>query len=220
MAFFSSKDKEQTTGQTTKPKKQKETQNQNPKVTNTTTISKNIKIEGNIDGADELVVEGTLNGNITVNSVTIGKDGSVTGIITAQNIIVSGKINGKIICNTLDIMHSGYITNNIHAKKVTVSGEILGDILAEESINITHTGKVKSNSLVSKNITVNGNVEGKISASELLSVGSNGFVNGEISVKNIKTDEGGRVIGSMAMYEAPKQMKKKKNEVLDATIEN
>ena len=219
MAFFS-KDKEQTMGQPTKGKKQKETQSQNSKVTNTTTISKNIKIEGNIDGADELVVEGTLNGNITVNNVTIGKNGSVTGIVTAQNIIVSGKINGKITCNSLDIMHSGYVTNNIHAKKVTVSGEILGDILAEESINITHTGKVKSNSLMSKNITVNGNVEGKISASELLSVGSNGFVNGEISVKNIKTDEGGRVIGSMAMYEEPTQMKKKKNEVLDATIEN
>jgi len=218
MAFFSSKDKEQRVEKTTKPKK--EVQSSNPNVTNTTSISKNIHIEGNINGADELIVEGTLKGNITVNNLTIGKTGSVTGIITAQNVVVSGKINGKITCNTLDIMHNGYITNNIHAKKITVSGEILGDILAEDAINITHTGKVKSNALISKNITVNGTVEGKISASELLSIGSNGFVNGEISVKNIKTDEGGRVIGSMAMYESPKQKKKKKNEVLDATIEN
>jgi len=114
MAFFSSKDKERTEGKVTTQKKQKPV---NTKTTYDTTISKNINIEGNIDGTDSLIIEGNLQGNITVNNVTIGKTGSVTGLITAQNVIVSGKVNGKITCNTLDIMHDGYITNSIHAKK-------------------------------------------------------------------------------------------------------
>ncbi|HHD81873.1 MAG TPA: polymer-forming cytoskeletal protein, partial [Campylobacterales bacterium] len=71
-------------------------------------------------------------------------------------------------------------------------------------------------------VTVNGSVEGKVIASELLEVGSNGLVNGEICVKNIKTDEGGRVIGSMEMYTEPTAhttIKQNKPEVIEATIE-
>jgi len=217
MAFFS-KEKE-TKKEIKKAKPQQQEKAAPVSVTTETTISKNITIEGNISGTDAITVEGTLLGDITVNNVVIGKNGSVKGSITAQKVMVSGKVDGTITCNDLDIMHNGYVTNKIHANKIMVSGEILGDVLAESSINITPTGKIKTESLSSKHVTVNGTIEGKVSASELLAVGSNGFVNGEISVKNIKTDEGGRVIGSMAMYEAPKVKKKKEPEMLDAVIE-
>jgi len=217
MAFFS-KEKE-TKKEIKKTKPQQQEKAVPVSVATETTISKNITIEGNISGTDAITVEGTLLGDITVNNVVIGKNGSVRGSITAQKVMISGKVDGTITCNDLDIMHNGYVTNKIHANKVMVSGEILGDVLAESSINITPTGKIKTESLASKHVTVNGTIEGKVSASELLAVGSNGFVNGEISVKNIKTDEGGRVIGSMAMYEAPKVSKKKEPEMLDAVIE-
>jgi len=217
MAFFSKEKETKKEIKEIKPQQQKKAE---PiKVTTETTISKNITIEGNISGTDAITVEGILLGDITVNNVVIGKNGSVKGSITAQKVIISGKVDGTITCNDLDIMHNGYVTNKIHANKIMVSGEIFGDVLAESSINVTPTGKIKTDSLSSKHVTVNGTIEGKISASELLSVGSNGFVNGEISVKNIRTDEGGRVIGSMAMYEAPKVQKKKEPEMLDAVIE-
>jgi len=220
MAFFS-KEKEIKT--TDKPNTQPKAKPAPASTANTgTAISKNMKIEGNISGTDTLSVEGTLIGDVTVNNLTIGKNGSITGTITAKKVIVNGNVNGSITCQDLDIMHHGYVTNSIHAKKVTVSGEITGDVLAENSINITPTGKIKTNSLSSQHVTVNGTIEGRVSASELLSVGSNGLVNGEISVKNIKTEEGGRVIGSMAMYEAPKaptQAEPATPEVIEAVID-
>lgn len=186
-----------------------------------TEISKNITIQGNISGTDSVKIEGKLIGNIEVNNVTIGKNGLVTGSIIAQKVTNSGRVEGDITCNDLNIMQTGYATNKIHANVVILSGEILGEILAETSINITPTGKIQTTSLRSKRITVNGTIEGKLSASELLEVGSNGLVNGEISVKNIKTDEGGRVIGSMAMYVEPttNTIQQKQPEVIEATIE-
>ena len=39
-----------------------------------------------------------------------------------------------------------------------------------------------------------------MTASELLEIGSNGSVEGEIIVKNIKTHEGGKLLGSMQNY--------------------
>ena len=216
MAFFSKDKESKATVKNIQPKQEKKSA---PAPAGGTTISKNIIIEGNISGTDSITIEGTLKGDITVNNVVIGQHGSVTGAITAQKVKVSGNVNGSITCNDLDIMHHGYVTNTIHANKVTLSGEILGDVLAENTINITPTGKIQTKSLRSKHITVNGTVEGKISASELLSVGSNGFVNGEISVKNIKTEEGGRVIGSMAMYEEPKPSTKTPK-AIDTIIES
>jgi len=185
-----------------------------------TEISKNITIEGNISGTDSIKIEGTLIGNIEVNNVTIGKNGSVQGSIRAQKISIAGRVEGEITCNDLNISQTGYVTNKIHSNMIILSGEILGEVLAETSLNVTPTGKIQTNSLCSKHITVNGTIEGKVSASELLEVGSNGLVNGEISVKNIKTDEGGRVIGSMAMYTPPSNnIEQKKPEVIEATIE-
>jgi len=218
MAFFS-KGKELEPNSTAQPKQQtKETKSSS--MSAATEISKNITIEGNITGTDSVKIEGTLIGNIEVNNVSIGKNGSVRGSIIAQKVSNSGRVEGTITCNDLNIMQTGYVTNKIHANVVILSGEIVGEVLAETSINITPTGKVQTTSLASKRITVNGTLEGKLSASELLEVGSNGLVNGEISVKNIKTDEGGRVIGSMSMYTEPTTtVKQKKPEVIEATIE-
>jgi cytoskeletal protein CcmA (bactofilin family) len=220
MAFFAKgKERDSQTIETEEVVTPKQTSTPEP---SGTTISKNIKFEGNISGTDAIHIEGILLGDITVNTVVIGKNGTVTGSITAQKVIISGQVNGAVTCNDLNIMQTGYVTHTVHANTVILSGEIMGNILAENSINITHTGKIKTNSLHSKRITVNGKIEGKVTASELLEVGSNGFVNGEISVKNIKTDEGGRVIGSMAMYSEPQTQKpnnhKKEPKVIDTVI--
>ena len=219
MAFFAKgKEKEENTAVATSTKST--TKSKTAPSSAATEISKNITIEGNITGTDSVKIEGTLIGNIEVNNVTIGKNGTVRGSIIAQKVTNSGRVEGEITCNDLNIMQTGYVTQKIHANVVILSGEILGEILAETSINVTPTGKIQTTSLTSKRITVNGTIEGRLTASELLEVGSNGLVNGEISVKNIKTDEGGRVIGSMAMYTEPTPtVEQKKPEVIEATIE-
>ncbi len=219
MAFFAKgKEKEENTAVSTTTKSTKSSNV--PPSSAATEISKNITIEGHLTGTDSVKIEGTLIGNIEVNNVIIGKHGTVIGSITAQKITVSGRVEGDITCNDLNIMQTGYVTQKVHSNVVILSGEIVGEILAETSINVTPTGKIQTTSLTSKRITVNGTIEGRLTASELLEVGSNGLVNGEISVKNIKTDEGGRVIGSMAMYVEPTPtVEQKKPEVIEATIE-
>ncbi len=221
MAFFAKGKEKEKKATVSTPSKSTKSTTVTPTPTPTATeISKNITIEGHLTGTDSVKIEGTLIGNIEVNNVTIGKNGTVRGSIIAQKVTVSGRVEGDITCNDLNVMQTGYITQKVHANIVILSGEILGEVLAETSINITPTGKIQTTSLVSKRITVNGSVEGRLTASELLEVGSNGLVNGEISVKNIKTDEGGRVIGSMAMYTEPTpKVEQKKPEVIEATIE-
>ena len=166
-----------------------------------TFIAPKIEVTGNFNGEGAVQIEGTLHGDITVTSVVIGEHGTVNGIINAKNVIINGKLNGSIFCNSLEIMKNGKVNNEIKVKTVLISGHVDGSIESQESINIDHTGTVTATTMKSKNITVEGAFTGNIIASELLEIGSQGSVEGEITVKNIKTEEGGKLLGSMQIYE-------------------
>lgn len=168
--------------------------------TKSTFIAKEIEVSGNFKGEGTVQVEGTLHGDIAVTSVVIGENGTINGTITAKNVIVNGKLNGSVFCDTLEIMPNGYISNEIKVKQLLISGKVEGSIESKEEITIDSTGSVNSITMKSKNIVVKGRFKGKITASELLEIGTSGSVEGEIIVRNIKTHEGGKLLGSMSNY--------------------
>ena len=181
----------------------------NQKTTNTTTknityIAKEIEVTGDFNGKGAVQIEGTLNGNISVTSVVIGVDGVVNGIINATNVIVNGKLNGSIFCDTLEVMSNGSVTDEIKVQRVLISGKVDGTIESKNEINIDKSGVVNATTMTSRNILVDGSFKGKVVASELLEIGNTGSVEGDITVKNIKTHEGGRLLGSMQLYTPPK----------------
>jgi len=165
-----------------------------------TFIAKEIEIQGDINGKGDLLVEGILEGDISVSSVIIGEHGTVNGTIKANNVIVNGKLNGSIFCDTLEIMPNGYVSETIKVKKLLIAGSVNGIIKATEVIKIEKKGVVNSSKLESKTILINGTLKGNVTASELLEIGSTGSIEGEITVKNIKTHEGGKLLGSMHIY--------------------
>ncbi len=181
----------------------------NQKTTNSTAknityVAEEIEASGDFKGKGAVQIEGTVNGDISVTSVVIGINGVVNGAITATNVIVNGKLNGSIFCDTLEIMSNGSVTNEIKVQRVLISGKVDGIIESKNEINIDKTGVVNATTMTSRNILVDGSFKGKIVASELLEVGNSGSVEGDITVKNIKTHEGGRLLGSMQLYTAPK----------------
>ena len=176
---------------------------------NITYIAKEIEVTGNFNGKGAVQVEGTLNGNIIVSSVVIGVNGIVNGMINAKNVIVNGKLNGSIFCDTLEVMSNGSVTNEIKVQRVLISGKVDGTVESKSEINIDRTGIVNATIMTSKNILVDGSFNGKVVASELLEIGSSGSVEGDITVKNIKTHEGGRLLGSMQLYNPTEEVEPK-----------
>lgn len=194
-------------------KKDSRVKNKDSNINTATIVTACTEITGDLKGSDTIHVDGTLHGNIVVdNMIVIGMSGIVNGNIKAQKVMVSGNVKGSITCDDLEIMQSGKVSHKIDADKIILDGEVEGEIFAKTSINILKNGHIKTNLLKSRTIITNGSIEGKIIATELLEVGKDGFVQGEIVVKNIKTQEGGRMIGSMATYEdAMKKTIKKEN---------
>ena len=182
-------------------KKKSRTKESNTNTNSATIITACTEITGSIKGSDTIHVDGTLNGDIVAdNIVVIGKNGVVNGTIKAQKIIVNGTCDGTVSCSDLEVMQSGTVSHKIIAETMILDGKVEGEIIATDSIDIIKNGSIKTSKLKSKTVTVNGSVTGKIIATELLEVQRDGSVEGEIVVKNIKTQEGGKMMGSMATY--------------------
>ena len=88
-----------------------------------TVIGENISIEGNIHGAEHLVIEGSMNGNIEMDkhNFTIGSKGRVEGEINAQNVKVSGQMIGNIKTQgKVEITKEADFMGDIKAKSISV----------------------------------------------------------------------------------------------------
>jgi len=172
------------------------------KISSATIITSCMKVTGNLDGSDTIHIDGHVTGNITVsNTLVIGKSGLVEGEIEAKHVIINGELKGSIKCENLEVMQTGKVSRYIEAKHLILDGTIDGDITATEDIKVLENANIHAVSLRSKTITVNGKIQGTVIASEILEIGKQGFVEGQITVKNIKTEEGGRMVGTMSTYQ-------------------
>jgi len=176
------------------------------KITSATIITSCMEVTGNLHGSDTVHIDGKVVGDIIVsNTLVIGKSGMVQGEVKAKNAIINGKLEGSIICETLEVMETGEISKQIQADTMILDGTVTGYVIGLRSIEIQSNAKLKVEKLESKKITVSGSVQGNIVASELLEINSTGSVEGEISVKTIKTAEGSRMVGTMSTYEAKRE---------------
>ena len=178
------------------------------KITSATIITSCMEVTGNLHGSDTVHIDGKVVGDIIVsNTLVIGKSGIVQGEVKAKNAIINGKLEGSIICETLEVMETGEISKQIQADTMILDGTVTGHVFGLKSIEIQSNAQLTVEKIESKKIIVSGSVKGNLVASELLEINRTGSVEGEISVKNIKTAEGSRMVGTMSTYEAKKEEK-------------
>jgi cytoskeletal protein CcmA (bactofilin family) len=86
-------------------------------------IGENISIEGSIRGAEHLVIEGSMNGNIEMekHNFTVGSKGRVEGQIKAQNVKISGQMIGNIRTQAkVEVTKEADFIGDIRAKSISV----------------------------------------------------------------------------------------------------
>ncbi|GIU00614.1 hypothetical protein TSL6_11200 [Sulfurovum sp. TSL6] len=172
------------------------------KITSATIITSCMEVTGNLHGSDTVHIDGKVVGDIIVsNTLVIGTSGIVQGEVKAKNAIINGKLEGSIICETLEVMETGEISKQIQADTMILDGTVTGHVIGLKSIEIQSNAKLTVEKLESKKITVSGSVKGNVVASELLEINRTGSVEGEVSVKTIKTAEGSKMVGTMSTYE-------------------
>ncbi|MDX1379668.1 MAG: polymer-forming cytoskeletal protein [Xanthomonadales bacterium] len=89
----------------------------------TAVIGPGIRINGDISGEENLVIEGRVDGSIKLkdHQVDVGPSGRVTANVTANVVRISGEVNGDITGQEkVVISRSGNVHGNIVAPRVTL----------------------------------------------------------------------------------------------------
>lgn len=88
----------------------------------TSLLSKNVKIEGEIQGPENLHVEGYIKGSIKLSGdVFVGNTGIVEADVEAKNIVIQGEVTGNVLAHQqLEIHPTGKLIGNCSAASIDI----------------------------------------------------------------------------------------------------
>ena len=85
-------------------------------------LSKDIAIEGDVEGNENLHVDGHIKGSIKLTgNLTVGNSGTVEANVEAVNVVVQGKITGDVLAHKqLEIQPSGKLIGDCTAGSIDI----------------------------------------------------------------------------------------------------
>ncbi|MFQ5508775.1 MAG: polymer-forming cytoskeletal protein [Leptospirillia bacterium] len=87
-------------------------------------IGKSIVIKGELSGNEDLTVEGTVDGKITLtdNNLVIGEEGRVNANLFARMVTITGKVEGDVVASErVEISESGSLKGNIRSPRLVIN---------------------------------------------------------------------------------------------------
>lgn len=96
--------------------------NKKPKQSNSSTvIAEGVVIKGGLDSNNSVFINGKFEGAICVTeTLTIGKDGGVTGEIICKDLIVNGIVDGIVNAENIHILDIGKIFGKIQYNNLEI----------------------------------------------------------------------------------------------------
>jgi cytoskeletal protein CcmA (bactofilin family) len=79
-----------------------------------------LTITGNLQSEGEVQVDGKINGDIRCTHLTVGKDATIIGNITAEEVVVRGKVTGTIRANRVILQDSARVDSEIFHKRIAI----------------------------------------------------------------------------------------------------
>jgi len=88
-----------------------------------TVIGKTVTIKGEIHGSEPLIIEGTVEGRVQIDtSVMIRDSGLVKADLDAANLNIAGGVVGNIaVKEKVEIVNGGYVVGDIRAPRVVIN---------------------------------------------------------------------------------------------------
>ena len=85
-------------------------------------VSENIRIEGELSGEENILINGRVIGSIKLNGdIVIGSTGIVEAEIVGNTIIIQGRVKGNVIARShLEIQSTGKMIGDISARSIDI----------------------------------------------------------------------------------------------------
>jgi cytoskeletal protein CcmA (bactofilin family) len=88
----------------------------------TSLVSQKVTIEGDLQGTENIQIDGQIKGSVKLNGdIIIGPTGVVEADVEGNNIIIRGTVKGNVIAREhLEIHSSGNMTGDISARSIDI----------------------------------------------------------------------------------------------------
>ncbi|HEV2464955.1 MAG TPA: polymer-forming cytoskeletal protein [Acidobacteriaceae bacterium] len=89
----------------------------------TASIGKSVQIFGELKGSEDLVVDGTIEGTITLSGsrLTIGPNAHVKANVSARDVVILGTLNGDINASgRVELRAGANLKGDIHAARLSI----------------------------------------------------------------------------------------------------
>jgi cytoskeletal protein CcmA (bactofilin family) len=86
-------------------------------------IGKSVEIRGEVKGSEDLMIEGRVEGTITLidSRVTIGASARVDADVAARDIVILGLLNGNVTATArVELRKGGNLTGNVRAARLSI----------------------------------------------------------------------------------------------------
>jgi cytoskeletal protein CcmA (bactofilin family) len=102
-----------------------------PSASKPSILSEGFTFRGEINASGAIHVEGSLNGQIQVDELTIGARGQVEGTVTCTSLHIKGKFSGTATCTELIVTSSASVDGHVVYKTLSVQkgASIKGEML-------------------------------------------------------------------------------------------
>jgi cytoskeletal protein CcmA (bactofilin family) len=86
-------------------------------------VSQGIKIKGEVVGTEDLFIDGTIEGKVTIanSSVTVGPNGKVKAEISAREVVLRGVAEGKFTADErIQIWHTARVEGDLKSQRISI----------------------------------------------------------------------------------------------------
>ncbi len=83
-------------------------------------ISQEMHLTGDLESVSEILVDGTIDGNVKARKVTIGETANISGTIEAESARVGGTVKGQIHVRNLEITKTAKVVGDIIHQSLSI----------------------------------------------------------------------------------------------------
>ena len=87
-----------------------------------TIVGAGCNLTGNINTDHTVQIHGIVNGNITAETIIIGRGGKVVGDIKANTLFLHGSLNGKATVKTANVFSNATMSGTLFYKTLNITG--------------------------------------------------------------------------------------------------
>ncbi len=83
-------------------------------------ISSDMKIRGKITASGDLILLGTVTGDIKCNTLSIEPSGVLKGNVDAEAVSIAGKCDGQVLADMVSISNNGQVSGEVSYENISI----------------------------------------------------------------------------------------------------